>query len=111
MGHTTAGAAQATERTPTRRRPTSSKGGRRLSLYRAISRTHNVLTRAACCIGPHSGKGKNPLVEDIVTIRSDELEALRKIVAAVERAQYFQTAHGWVEALDAVWTALGAYYQ
>ncbi len=51
------------------------------------------------------------MVEDFVTIRSDELDALRKIVAAVERAQYFQTAHGWVEALDAVWTALGAYYQ
>jgi len=51
------------------------------------------------------------LVEEFITIRSDELEALRKIVAAVERARYFQTGHGWVEALDAMWTALGAYYQ
>ena len=51
------------------------------------------------------------MVEDIVTIRSDELAALRNIVMAAERARYFRTAHGWVEALDALWTALGAYYQ
>ena len=51
------------------------------------------------------------MVEGLVTIRSDELAALRNIVMATERAQYFQTGHGWVEALDAVWTALGAYYQ
>jgi len=51
------------------------------------------------------------LVEDVVTIRSDEFEALRNIVMAAERARYFQTSYGWVEALDGIWTALGAYYQ
>jgi len=51
------------------------------------------------------------VVEDLVTIRSDELEALRRIVMAAERARYFQTGYGWVEALDGIWTALGAYYQ
>ena len=51
------------------------------------------------------------MVEEFITIRSDELEALQNIVMAAERARYFQTSYGWVEALDGIWTALGAYYQ
>ena len=51
------------------------------------------------------------MLEEFITIRSDELEALKNIVMAAERARYFQTGFGWVEALDGIWTALGAYYQ
>jgi hypothetical protein len=51
------------------------------------------------------------MADELVTIRESEYDALLAIVAAAERAHYLQTGHGWVEALDGIWDALGAYYQ
>lgn len=49
--------------------------------------------------------------EDAVSIPRAEYEALTGVVAAVEAAYRLQTGGGWVEALDGIWTALGAYYR
>jgi len=51
-------------------------------------------------------------MNDFVTIKRDELEALRAVVAAAEKARAeIKGPEGWTDSLDEIWDALGELYR
>ena len=51
-------------------------------------------------------------MSEVVTIGRDELEALRAVVAAAEKARAeIKGPEGWTDSLDEIWDALGKLYR